>query len=830
MNAENEWEELKARLRGKNYSSDGFKNQFFKRLLTVLGDAQSNRADQLLLYRDALLASPDPGQARLTQPFAAAFDNHLLKRFGLGVGPDGLLASQKKCRLYELLRPVYQLEARRHIKRFPMDPALLRKLNDKNYSQYNGVAQQLATRLAVTAPPRATLVVNLPTGCGKTLVAHAMSLFASDRQLTVVVVPTIGLAIEHGVRAKKMLDVAGLDQAGIYYWHGQQTSAEHDGIRQAIREQRQRVLFCSPEAACMSLLPTLFATARADLIGSIVVDEAHIVDQWGAEFRPYFQILAALVRSLRGVSRNGFRCVLMSATFTENSGRLVEELFAGGDCTYIDGSFLRPEIQYHVEHVRPDEHLERVIDSIIGLPKPLIVYTVTQDDARRIDYEVRRLGLTRRGLFTGATSASERGRLLDMWAADQLDIMIATSAFGLGMDKGDVRSVLHAAVPENLDRFYQEVGRSGRDGRASQSLLIYNDQQVDTARDVNRQRLITVDLGLEKWKTMWVNGKESEGGRRKVAISAIRHDQQNTSEANEEWNWRTLLLMQRAGMIRIELAEPKPPSIQDSFDADSRKQQLDEFYEEYYSMVDVVPLVDHHLDRRCWEEMTGGRRESEKEQRNRGLDTLLQWIRSPEESAICDVLGRFYTFKGNPPEHACGGCPKCRQSRLQAGWPTLGSNFSTNAPKPNHWSPPINGRALHRYVYFSRDDQTQKRIVRSWRGWIGRLIDSGSIQSIRAGTDVLNLLETELALVTNRFWIGEQTNNFHGDGNYWPQLVLHLDASQPLPSLGWADTPKILIAPAEQSDAGNARRLWYESVQDSISLDTFLIGLNHGNH
>jgi ATP-dependent DNA helicase RecQ len=161
-----EWETLKARLREHNYSCEGIENQYFKRLLKVLGDGRSTREDRLLLYRDALFASLDPDSARLSLPSPFVCGTHVLKRFGLAIAPNGLLELQENGKVDELLRPVYQLEMRRHVQPFPMDPVLLRKLNDPQYSNYNGAAQQLATRLAITAAPNATLIVNLPSGCG----------------------------------------------------------------------------------------------------------------------------------------------------------------------------------------------------------------------------------------------------------------------------------------------------------------------------------------------------------------------------------------------------------------------------------------------------------------------------------------------------------------------------------------------------------------------------------------------------------------------------------------------------------------------------------------
>ncbi len=820
-------------LRTQNYGFDGFNNQYFRRLLRVLRDESASGVDRLLAYRDALLASEDPPSAKLAWQVEGEPIGDALNTLGLAIDPQRLLSLTAHSAEEHSRSPVYWLTQRRFIEQVGMDPALKSKLRDADYSSYNGVAQQLAVRLAITTPQHTTIIVDLPTGCGKTLVAHAVSLYSTDSQLTVVIVPTISLAIEQGTRAAAMLKKAGLDHGGKYYWHGEQSKSEHDEIKERIAEHRQRVLFCSPEAACRSLLPTLFATARVGSLSSIVIDEAHIVDQWGAEFRPYFQILASLVRSLRRVHIVGIKCILMSATFTEKSIRLLEELFGveGQECIQVNGTFLRPEIQYMVKQVSPHHHTEEVLRAVVAFPKPMIVYTVLRNDADDIYSAIRSIGVTRIGLFTGDTDARRREELLARWAKGELDIMVATSAFGLGMDKPDVRSIIHAAVPENLDRFYQEVGRGGRDGRACQSALIYFAQQIGAARKINRNRLITVELGLAKWTAMWKAGKPLPNGRRKVAVSAIRLDQQGLTESNEEWNWRTLLLMQRAGLIQIELDNPEPPPFDSTLSPTEYHQQLKSYYDDYYSFVSITPLCDDHLDESVWQLQTKPRRDYEKAEETRGLDGLLGWLNDPHRQSLCDILTLYYTRDGRQPEHTCGGCPHCLDSGKRVESPTVGRSVYSNAQKARQWRRPLVGKELHTYVYFhANGNQSEKRLLRNWLGWLVRMIESRAIQAIFTDDASLAILQTELESATGAFWIGDARNNSLNESEYWPQLVLHMNSTSPIPSLGWAESTKVLLAPETLSDEKNSNRRWWESIGGSMSLDTFLSGLNYGNH
>jgi ATP-dependent DNA helicase RecQ len=825
MNYALEWQNLKKDLREKTYDHSLFENQYFSRLLQVLVDDKSTEADQLLAYRDAILASKDPVNGELPCEFSRSPKTlALAKRFGLSITPSITIRVDQANFLCDVdLAPIYGLERRRLVRQRTIDPALKARLGQEAFTHYNGKAQQVAVRLAITQELNSTLIVNLPTGCGKTLVAHAVSLFSRESQLTLVIVPTIGLAIEQGARAQELFDQNRTGHGGAYYWHGGQTQHEHDEIKNRIRDQKQRILFCSPEAACRSLLPVLFKAARQDSLACIVIDEAHIVDQWGAEFRPYFQIIASLTRSLRACSPQGIKCVLLSATFSSKSMRLLEDLFSveGKECIHVNGSFLRPEIQYKVQRVRSDERIAALLEATVALPKPLIIYTLYPDDAERIFRAVESIGLSRIRLFTGTTSPEHRKRILKEWASGDIDVIIGTSAFGLGMDKANVRSIIHAAIPENLDRFYQEVGRGGRDGCACQSLLIYSDHQIGHARRLNTDRLITVELGYRKWRTMWEHGSVLPDGRRNLHVSSLRDDQRGKTDGNEEWNWRTLLLMQRAGLIRVELQEPTPPEISDSANEQEYRDALKRYYDQYYDNVTISSQVDNPLNQSEWKKKTRERREYEKYERRIGLNVLIDWLNNNEDDALCEVLLDYYTIDGIQPEYSCGGCPNCLKRNATTTHITLGNSvYMQGAKMVTDWNSPLAGSNRHLYTYYRREGLSQRSLVRNWAHWIRPLVECGAILALRANRGVLAALQKELK--TNVFWIGNELDEDADSSEIWPELILLTDVKETLPMLGISESLKILVAPGEIADASNPYRKWWESQAGTISIDNFL--------
>lgn len=112
-------------------------------------------------------------------------------------------------------------------------------------------------------------------------------------------------------------------------------------------------------------------------------------------------------------------------------------------------------------------------------------------------------GLRRLATFDGGTPDRERQRIILEWAANRLDGIVATSAFGVGLDKTDVRTVIHATIPETLDRFYQEVGRGGRDGKSSVSLLVFDDTDWALPERLAKPKIISDELGFSRWKAMY---------------------------------------------------------------------------------------------------------------------------------------------------------------------------------------------------------------------------------------------------------------------------------------------------------------------------------------
>ena len=185
------------------------------------------------------------------------------------------------------------------------------------------------------------------------------------------------------------------------------------------------------------------------------------------------------------------------------------------------------------------------------VPRPFLLYVTQQKHAETWEQILREDGMKRVRHVHGGSG--DRAGVLRLWRENRIDAVVAPSAFGLGMDKRDVRAVIHACVPETVDRFYQEVGRGGRDGRACVSIVVHTDLNLREADGLNRERVITTELGLQRWAAMFAT--RPKGGEREdvfaVDLRAKRPGQTQDNDANVGWNLQTLNLMARGWLAPV---------------------------------------------------------------------------------------------------------------------------------------------------------------------------------------------------------------------------------------------------------------------------------------
>src|SRR5690349_12622227 len=358
--------------------------------------------------------------------------------------------------------------------RGPNDPdALLAHFGLREFRP--GQREAVAAALA----GRDSLVV-MPTGGGKSL-CYQLPGVASDA-LTVVVSPLIALMADQYRRLVLGGHPVAMIASGMTEGAAARALAD-------VREGRARILLCSPERFASSTFLAALAQRR---VGLFAVDEAHCVSEWGHDFRPDYL-------RLRGViDRLGSPTVMAcTATATEQVAEEISARLGLSNPYVMRAGFDRPNLSFDVialEGTGSKARKQMLLSLALSAPanRPAIVYCGTRRDVEEVTERLRSEGLPAVGYHAGMP-ADERASAQHRFMQDDAEIVVATNAFGMGVDKADVRAVIHWAIPKSVEAYYQEVGRGGRDGAPARGILLA--MRADLGRLVNFIQRDRVEAG-----------------------------------------------------------------------------------------------------------------------------------------------------------------------------------------------------------------------------------------------------------------------------------------------------------------------------------------------
>lgn len=585
-------------------------------------------------------------------------------------------------------------EAERRFREVSVPDAVLTRYFP-NYSSYQNPTQKAGIRALLTMPKGAAILVTIPTGGGKSLLFELATLWwrqreDSEKPCILLVVPTVALAIAHETTLRA---IPGLE--GSRSLRGDLSADVREQIRREFLRGEIPVLIASPEilfgGAHSWILEAALPRAKRVLaadghLSAIFVDEAHIIESWGRTFRPDFQRLPGLVQELRGVNPE-LRVVLLSATISGPARRELRRGYKGSASEWIEIDAQVPRYEFDLASVRfqsQESRYEALLEAIDYAPRPAIVYTTLVEDAEALYADLHgERGYKRIALFTGESSEPfSRQQVVEGWVKDEFDLVVATSAFGMGIDKPDVRTVIHACVPESAARYYQEIGRGGRDGRQALALCLWwkgngsnfgeRNDDLGFAYRMGVNQFLTVSRGADRWRALVKETADRnlpvrfDGIYRVLELSLDAHPADisgMTGKHNRGWNMVLLNQLQRASALEI---------LESDLDLNRWTVRLLD-----PQLLETSPDGNQHL------EQVLESRELERNEILHDIRILENILTDHSRKSGCVLVRLFAAVEGGTTDaDLCGRCWWCRQNRIS---PPSAAHYQLG----EYWKEPI---------------------------------------------------------------------------------------------------------------------------------------------